>query len=132
MYTPTMQSSGTATVICDGRYINPKSLEGDLNDNQDSQESGDQTQPMGSRRRRKRSTIKRTLRNKRQDVGAPTKDLSENITFVSLMRRDFLFIPIARSTAFVVSELYDVRSSTQLYQYPMQHTRTGRLQECPD
>ena len=84
-----MQSSGTATVICNGRYINPKSLEGDLNDNQDSQEGGDQTQPMGSRRRRKRSTIKRTLRNKRQDVAAPDKDLSENITFVSLMRRDF-------------------------------------------
>ena len=71
-----MQSSGAATVTCDNQYINPLMLEDDVGNDPEGQEGGDPTVSMGSGRRRKRSTVKRTLRNKRQE--APSEqDLTE-------------------------------------------------------
>ena len=78
----TIQSTGAATVICNDKYINPLRLEGDLSDNQEGQEGGDPTVSMGSGRRRKRSTVKRTLRNKRQEAPAE-QDLTEHRSLVN-------------------------------------------------
>ena len=67
--------------MCSNQYINPLNLEGDFSDQGD-EEGGDPTVDMGTGRRKKRSTVKRTLRNKRQE--APTEQgLSENVTLVS-------------------------------------------------
>ena len=80
---PFSQSTDTASVTCTNQYINPRELvvESDLN----SDEERDPTVNMGNGRRKKRSTVKRTLRNKRQDVAPQVeKDMSENITYVSL------------------------------------------------
>ena len=81
----TAQSSGAATVICSERYVNPLGLESDLgvgDDDQEGQER-DPTVSMGSGRRRKRSIVKRTLRNKRQEATAEHQ-LTENKTLVSM------------------------------------------------
>ena len=77
-----MQSTGGATVVCQGNYINPLQLEGDGGDEENQQEGGDPTVGMGTGRRKKRSTVKRTLRNKRQET--PTEqDLTEDRVWVS-------------------------------------------------
>ena len=71
-------------MTCSNEYINPLSLEGDFIDEGD-EEGGDPTVGMGTGRRKKRSTVKRTLRNKRQEI--PTEQgLSENITLVSSLK----------------------------------------------
>ena len=65
-------------MTCDGRYINPLGLIGDVGGDQ---EGG--TMSMGSGRRKRRSTIKRTLRKKRQeDVSPDEQNSSENRTLV--------------------------------------------------
>ena len=70
-------------MICNNKYINPLKLEGDsLSDNQEGQEGADPTVSMGSGRRRKRSTVKRTLRNKRQEATAE-QDLTEHRSLVN-------------------------------------------------
>ena len=75
-----MQSTGGASVTCSSEFINPQNLAGDLGD----QEGGDPTVSMGTGRRKKRSTVKRTLRNKRQE--APTEQqISQNVTLVSIV-----------------------------------------------
>lgn len=76
-----MQSSGAATVTCNGNYINPLMLEGDNNDDEN-RERGDPTVSMGSGRRKKRSTVKRTL-TKRQDASPAEQEFSENRNLVS-------------------------------------------------
>ena len=77
-----MQSTGGATVVCQGNYINPLQLEGDGGDEENQQEGGDPTVGMGTGRRKKRSTVKRTLRNKRQET--PTEQgLTEDRVWVS-------------------------------------------------
>ena len=69
--------------MCSNQYINPLNLEGDFSD-QGNEESGDPTVGMGTGRRKKRSTVKRTMRNKRQEASTPNEQgLSENITLVS-------------------------------------------------
>ena len=81
-YSICTQSTGGATVICHDNYINPMKLGGDESDDQNQQEGGDPTVSMGTGRRKKRSTVKRTLRNKRQE--APTEqDLTEDRVLVS-------------------------------------------------
>ena len=69
-------------MMCNNEYINPLNLEGDLSDQGDQEgPGGDPTVSMGTGRRKKRSTVKRTLRNKRQE--APIEQqLSENRTLV--------------------------------------------------
>ena len=47
----------------------------------------DPTVSMGSGRRKRRSTVKRILRNKRQDVPSTEQDLSQNITVVRETRK---------------------------------------------
>ena len=80
--TGTAKKTGRATVVCQDNYINPLRLEGDGSDEENQQEGGDPTVGMGTGRRKKRSTVKRILRNKRQET--PTEQgLSENITLVS-------------------------------------------------
>ena len=77
-----MQSTGGATVVCEDIFINPKQLEGDGSDEQNQQEGGDPTVSIGTGRRKKRNTVKRTLRNKRQQT--PTEqDLTEDRVLVS-------------------------------------------------
>ena len=49
--------------MCSNQYINPLNLEGDFSDQGD-EEGGDPTVDMGTGRRKKRSTVTRTLRNK--------------------------------------------------------------------
>ena len=67
--------------MCTNEYINPLNLEGEFIAEGD-EEGGDPTVTMGTGRRKRRSTVKRTLRNKRQET--PTEQgLSENITLVS-------------------------------------------------
>ena len=75
-----LQSTGAASVTCSPQYINPLGLEGDLGGNVEGRE--DPTVSMGSGRRKRRSTVKRILRNKRQDVPSTEQDLSQNITVV--------------------------------------------------
>ena len=70
-------------VACSKPYINPLGLESDsdvIND-----EGTDPTVIMGNRRRRKRrNTVKRTLRDKRQeDVASQGHDPTEDVTLVS-------------------------------------------------
>ena len=69
-------------MTCNPQYINPLGLEGDAGINIEGRE--DPTVSMGSGRRKKRSTVKRTLRNKRQNEVPTEQDLSQNITVVSL------------------------------------------------
>ena len=76
-----MQASGAATVMCNANYINPLLLKGDNNDDEN-QERGDPTVSMGSGRRKKRSTVKRTL-TKRQDASPAGQKLSESRNLVS-------------------------------------------------
>ena len=83
------QSSGSASVTCSNEYINPLSLEGDFIDEGD-EEGGDPTVGMGTGRRKKRSTVKRTLRNKRQEIPIE-QGLSENITLVSSLKMWWLW-----------------------------------------
>ena len=68
-------------MTCSNEYINPLNLEGDFIDEGD-EEGGDPTADMGIGRRKKRSTVKRTLRNKRQEIPIE-QGLSENVTLVS-------------------------------------------------
>ena len=76
-----MQSNGRASVTCTPEYINPEGLTVDVGGDQEG--GGDPTVSMGSGRRKRRSTIRRTLRNKRQEVVAPTdQELSQNVTLV--------------------------------------------------
>ena len=85
--TGTAKKTGRATVVCQDKYINPLRLEGDGSDEENQQEGGDPTVGMGTGRRKKRSTVKRTLRNKRQET--PTEQgLSENVTLVSNLHKD--------------------------------------------
>ena len=64
------------------QYINPLNLEGEFIDEGD-EEGGDPTVGMGTGRRKKRTTVKRTLRNKRQESLMPTEQgISENVTLV--------------------------------------------------
>ena len=78
-----MQSTGGATVDCQNNFINPKELDGDGSDEeQNQQEGGDPTVSIGTGRRKKRNTVKRILRNKRQET--PTEqDLTEDRVLVS-------------------------------------------------
>ena len=78
-----VQSTGGATVVCQDNFINPKQLDGDGSDEeQNQQEGGDPTVSIGTGRRKKRNTVKRTLRNKRQET--PTEqDLTEDRVLVS-------------------------------------------------
>ena len=83
-------------MVCHDNYINPLPLEGDGSDEQSQQEGGDPTVGMGTGRRKKRSTVKRILRNKRQE--APTElGLSENVTLVSSLKKRQRRISIAFS-----------------------------------
>ena len=76
------QSTGDASVTCTPQYINVLGLEGDITGDQEG--GGDPTVSMGNGgRRKKRSTIKRTLRTKRQEETAVDQEVSENITLVS-------------------------------------------------
>ena len=69
-------------MTCSNQYINPLQLVGDSIDEGD--EGGDATVGMGTGRRKKRRTVKRTLRNKRQEALTPNEQgLSENVTLVS-------------------------------------------------
>ena len=68
-------------MTCNPQYINPLGLVGDAGINIVGRE--DPTVSMGSGRRKKRSTVKRSLRNKRQNVLPTEQDLSQNITVVS-------------------------------------------------
>ena len=66
-------------MTCNNQYINPLGLEGDAEVDDEQEQGGDPTVSMGIGRRKKRSTVKRMLRNKRQEV--PTEQgLSENVT----------------------------------------------------
>ena len=76
-----LQSSRGDVMTCNERYINPLNLALDSN-NQGVGEGSDPTVGIGSRRRKKRSTVKRTLRNKRQEPQVQ-QGLSENVTLVS-------------------------------------------------
>ena len=76
-----MQSSGSAGVECTNEYINPLNLDGEFVAEGD-EEGGDPTVDMGTGRRKKRSTVKRTLRNKRQETPIE-QEVSENVTLVS-------------------------------------------------
>ena len=67
-----MQSTGGATVMCQNNFVNPLQLEGDGSDLENQQEGGDPTVGMGTGRRKKRNTVKRTLRNKRQETSTET------------------------------------------------------------
>lgn len=58
----------------------------DIAEDEEGQEGGNQV-GSGGRRRRKRSTVKRTLRNKRQDEQPTELDMSENRTLVIHRRR---------------------------------------------
>ena len=68
-------------MTCNSNYINPLMLEDDVNDNEN-QERGDPTVNMGSGRRKKRRTVKRTL-IKRQDTSQAEQEMSENRNLVS-------------------------------------------------
>ena len=72
-----MQSTGGATVMCQNNYVNPLQLEGDGSDVENQQEGGDPTVGMGTGRRKKRNTVKRTLRNKRQET--PTETINREL-----------------------------------------------------
>ena len=63
-------------------YINTLGLSGDIGGDQEG--GGDPTVSMGSGRRKKRSTMKRTL-TKRQDVAPVEQEISENVTLVRIM-----------------------------------------------
>ena len=69
-------------MICQGNYINPLQLEGDRSDEQNEQEGGDPTVRMGTGRRKKRSTVKRTLRNRQQEK-TTEQDVTESRVLVS-------------------------------------------------
>ena len=56
----------------------------DFIEGEEGQEGGNQVGSSG-RRRRKRSTVKRTLRNKRQDEQPTEVDMSENRTLVKFL-----------------------------------------------
>ena len=72
-------------MTCSNQYINPLQLVGDSIDEGD--EGGDPTVGMGTGRRKKRSTVKRTLRNKPQESLTPAEQgLSENVTLVSNLK----------------------------------------------
>ena len=74
------QSNGVATVMCTNEYINPRGLTTDEDRNN---QEGDPTVSMGNgRRRKRRSTVKRTLK-KRQDVSSSDENVSQNVTLVS-------------------------------------------------
>ena len=75
-----IQSNGVVTVMCTNEYINPLGLTTDEDRND---QEGDPTVSMGNGRRRKRSTVKRTLR-KRQDAPSSDETVSQNITLVSV------------------------------------------------
>ena len=68
-------------MTCNTQYVNPLGLQGDITGDREGQEGGDPTVSMGSGRRRKRSTVKRTLRNKRQEAPAEQQE-TQNITLV--------------------------------------------------
>ena len=70
-------------MTCNNRYINPLDLEIDEDRTFEQEIGGDPTTEMGTGRRRKRSTVKRALRNKRQDSAPSEQGLSENVTLVS-------------------------------------------------
>ena len=72
-----MQSTGGATVMCQNNFVNPLQLEGDGSDLENQQEGGDPTVGMGTGRRKKRNTVKRTLRNKRQET--PTETINREL-----------------------------------------------------
>ena len=74
-----MQSltTGGTTVMCQNNYVNPLQLEGDGSDLENQQEGGDPTVGMGTGRRKKRNTVKRTLRNKRQET--PTETINREL-----------------------------------------------------
>ena len=78
---PCTQSKGVVTVMCTNEYINPLGL---TTDEVRNDQEGDPTVSMGNgRRRKRRSTVKRTLR-KRQDVPSSDEAVSQNITLVSV------------------------------------------------
>ena len=67
--------------MCTNEYINPLGL---TTDEVRNDQEGDPTVSMGNgRRRKRRSTVKRTLR-KRQDVPSSDEAVSQNITLVSV------------------------------------------------
>ena len=69
-------------MTCSNQYINPLGLGSDGNDSDEQEQGGDPTVGMGTGRRKKRSTVKRTLRNKRQEASTE-QGMSENVTLVS-------------------------------------------------
>ena len=74
-----VQSTQTASVSCTTEYINPLHLQDDTGGEQ---EGVDPTVGMGSGRRKRSSTVKRTL-TKRQDNVAAKRELSDNVVLVS-------------------------------------------------
>ena len=73
-------------MTCSNQYINALGLGGDADVDDEQEQGGDPTVSMGTGRRKKRSTVKRTLRNKRQEAPAD-QGLSENITLVSNLKQ---------------------------------------------
>lgn len=67
-----------ATAVCSNEYINPSQLQGDESDEGNQQEGGDPTVGIGTGRRKRRNTIKRTLRNKRQEASPSEQGLTED------------------------------------------------------
>lgn len=74
--------------MCTNEYINPRGLTTDEDRNN---QEGDPTVSMGNGRRKRRSTVKRTLK-KRQDVSSSDENVSQNVTLVSSSMRGYCTI----------------------------------------
>ena len=116
-------------MTCNNQYINPLGLEGDAEVDDEQEQGGDPTVSMGIGRRKKRSTVKRMLRNKRQEV--PTEQgLSENVTVSGKESEGSTSENKVTSFSFSL-ELYIIRIQycSQLRQCQMQRLWTLWLQQ---